>query len=404
VTTAPRATPGLPRDSVRRLRTRILTWYDQRRRDLPWRREPSLYGTWVSEMMLQQTTVATVVPFWQRFMARFPDVASLAAAPTAEVLAHWSGLGYYRRAHNLQAAARIIAENRAGRLPRTLEAWRQLPGVGPYAAGAIASIGLGLRVPAVDANVRRVLTRLLAADPAAAAVSPAHLAAVAADLVDPQRPGDWNQALMELGAMVCRARDPACGDCPARDGCRAAGGGLAAAVGRLPARSPQVKVLLSALLVIVDGRALLLPSAHVVVTAVPGLGRPLRDDFGGLHPGLFAPPQTAWYGLEGSPDEGVLVRAWRRWLRAGGVTSPDLRRAGSVGHTITHHRLRIEVFRIDVSPAESTLLERELAPGRCWATLREGEPPGDILPLTTPARRCLALGAVGPKPDNMHIF
>ncbi len=159
--------------TIRRLRRSVLAWYDARRRDLPWRRDPTLYGIWISEMMLQQTTVAAVVPYWQRFVARFPDVAVLAAATEPEVLEHWSGLGYYRRAQHLHAAARAVVANHGGRLPLSVEGWRALPGVGPYAAGAIASIGLGLPVPAVDANVRRVITRWVAADAVAGEAMPA---------------------------------------------------------------------------------------------------------------------------------------------------------------------------------------------------------------------------------------
>ncbi len=389
---------GLSDACSHRLRRHVLAWYDERRRDLPWRRTPSLFGIWISEMMLQQTTVAAVAPYWQRFVARFPDVASLAAASVADVLTLWSGLGYYRRAHHLHAAAREIMAHHGGRLPDTAAGWRALPGVGPYAAGAIASIGLGLPVPAVDANVRRVIARWLAPDAAAAAAIPrGFVERVAADLVDPQRPGDWNQALMELGATVCRARAVACAVCPARGDCRAATGTDPAAVGRLPDRRPPVKVLASALVVVCDDRVLLLPTSEVVVMRVRGLGHPLRDDLGGLHPGLYAPPQTPWYPRVGVDPVAPLHAAWRAWLRGAQIRVSSLSRAGQVRHAITQHELLLEVFRADLDPSAAASLEALVGPGRRWSTLRE-RADGTALPaLTTPARRCLALGRTFPK-------
>jgi A/G-specific adenine glycosylase len=309
----PAAVPGLPDAVVGPLRASVLAWYDERRRDLPWRREPTLYGTWISEMMLQQTTVAAVVPYWRRFVARFPDVATLAAASVEEVLAHWSGLGYYRRAQHLHAAAREVVAHLGGGLPQDLAGWRALPGIGPYAAGAIASIGLGQPVPAVDANVRRVIARWLAPD-AAVALPPGCLEQAAAAAVDPRRPGDWNQALMELGATVCRARSVACHECPARIACLAATGDDPAAVGRSAERRRPVPVLASALLVRCVDRVLLLPTSGVVVARVRGLGRPLRDDLAGLHQGLFALPQTPWYARDEGDAGARLAAAWREWL------------------------------------------------------------------------------------------
>ncbi len=390
--------PALSGATLAALRRQVLAWYDARRRDLPWRRAPSLYGIWISEMMLQQTTVAAVVPFWQRFVARFPDVAALAAASESEVLAHWSGLGYYRRARHLHAAAGEIVATAKGRLPQDVAGWRALPGVGPYAAGAIASIGLGLPVPAVDANVRRVLTRWLAPDPATAAkLSPRHLEAAAAAAVDPQRPGDWNQALMELGATVCRARSAACGECPARSACRAAAGADPAAVGRLPERRSAVAVVTSALTVRCTGRVLVLPTASVVVARARGLGRPLRDDLGGLHQGFFAPPQTPWYARREGDAAGSLASAWRGWLRDAGLSDAGLQRVGRVRHAITHHDLWLEVYRVDLGARAAAALDGLVDPRRRWATLRESADGADVPPLTTPARRCLALGLESPQ-------
>ena len=199
---------------------RLLAWFDQRRRDLPWRRDRDPYRVWVSEIMLQQTRVETAGPYYERFLERFPDRASLAAAAEDEVLAAWSGLGYYRRARQLHAAARQLETEGRG-WPTIAADWRRLPGVGPYTAAAVASIAFGEVEPALDGNAVRVLTRLLAepGDPARAPIR-RRLEEAARDLLDPARPGDGNQALMELGATVCRPRSPLCDLCPLARGCR----------------------------------------------------------------------------------------------------------------------------------------------------------------------------------------
>ncbi|HEY6322991.1 MAG TPA: A/G-specific adenine glycosylase [Thermoanaerobaculia bacterium] len=206
------------------LRRDLLSWFDRHRRDLPWRRTRDPYRIWVSEVMLQQTRVEAVLPYYERFLARFPNVDDLASAPIDEVLALWSGLGYYRRARQLHAAARRIAD--AGEFPRTLDRLLELPGVGSYTAAAVGSIAFGLAVPVLDGNVERVMARrlALAEDPKRGA-SRARLVAAAAALLDPSRPGDGNQALMELGATLCLPRQPRCQLCPLRPGCIAAGEG-----------------------------------------------------------------------------------------------------------------------------------------------------------------------------------
>jgi A/G-specific adenine glycosylase len=200
-----RAAAGAP--TVRRL---LLDAYDAGKRDLPWRGETDPYRIWVSEVMLQQTRVDTVIPYYGRWLERFPDIEALATADEDDVLRVWQGLGYYSRARRLQAGARVVRERFGGSLPGNSEGLRDLPGVGDYTAGAVASIAFGEVVPAVDGNVRRVLARLFdLPDP-----SPGELRALAGELVDPERPGDFNQALMELGALVCGPRAPRCGDCP----------------------------------------------------------------------------------------------------------------------------------------------------------------------------------------------
>jgi len=199
------------------LRRRLLEHYDRMRRDLPWRGEPDPYRIWVSEVMLQQTRVEAVVPYYLRWMERFPDLTALAAADEDEVLGLWEGLGYYSRARNLHRAVRVVRDRLGGRVPHEAAELLRLPGVGSYTAGAVASIAFGAVEPAVDGNVRRVLSRLYdLADP-----SGAELTARAAGLVDPERPGDFNQALMDLGATVCTPRSPGCSGCPLRTLCRA---------------------------------------------------------------------------------------------------------------------------------------------------------------------------------------
>ena len=199
-------------------RSRLLSWYDVHARDLPWRNSHDPYRVWVSEIMLQQTRVAAVIEHYHGFLRRFPSVQKLAVARESSVLAAWSGLGYYRRARMLHAAAKIIARKLGGEFPDTAEAWRELPGIGRYTAAAIASIALGEAVAVVDGNVERVLQR----------VSGKHLAGEqlwrnAETLLDLERPGDFNQAMMELGATVCTPRAPVCLTCPVIDLCATRG-------------------------------------------------------------------------------------------------------------------------------------------------------------------------------------
>jgi A/G-specific adenine glycosylase len=211
-----------PDERIRSFRRALLEFFQQRQRDLPWRDAPwrdtpTPYGTLVSEIMLQQTRVETVVPYYLRWMERFPDPETLAAADEEEVLRMWQGLGYYSRARNLLKAVREVVNVHGGEVPRDRAKLEGLPGVGPYTSGAVASIAFGEPEPAVDGNVRRVLARLMD-EPAP---TPGTLEAWARGLVDPHRPGDFNQALMELGAMVCTPRSPSCRSCPVSSHCEA---------------------------------------------------------------------------------------------------------------------------------------------------------------------------------------
>jgi A/G-specific adenine glycosylase len=204
-------------ESVRRL----LAWYARHKRDLPWRGTRDPYAIWVSEIMLQQTTVGAVIPYYERWLRWFPDLASLARAPERKVLKAWQGLGYYRRARDLRAAVRIIAARHGGRLPNDPAALRALPGFGPYTTAAVSSLAFGRPVPLVEANVRRVLMRLTGREGRASAKDDAAWLARLAPLVPVRRPGDFNQAWMELGALVCRPAGPDCRLCPLRSDCRA---------------------------------------------------------------------------------------------------------------------------------------------------------------------------------------
>lgn len=244
----------LPASRARAIRRRLLAHYDRHRRDLPWRGEPDPYRIWISEVILQQTRVETAIPYYRRWLERFPTLETLAAADPEEVMAVWSGLGYYRRARNLHRAARIVRDRLSGRLPADAVALETLPGIGPYTAGAVASIAFGRRVPAVDGNARRVLARLFdLVDPA-----PAELAALAGALVPGDRPGDFNQALMELGATVCRPRRPACGRCPVEGVCLARSRGTAADRPRRAGGRPLPEAVVGTAVVLCgEGRVLL---------------------------------------------------------------------------------------------------------------------------------------------------
>jgi A/G-specific adenine glycosylase len=223
----------LPPRSLPALRRSLLDWFRAHRRALPWREAPALYKTVVSEFMLQQTQVKTVLPYVTRWLERFPDFAALAAAPEDAVLKHWEGLGYYSRARNLHRLARAVAARPAP--PRTAAEWQELPGVGPYTAAAIASIACGDRVACVDGNVARVLARLAGDttpfDSGSAMVK--HFRPLAAEVLAPAHPGEWNEAMMELGALVCAPRSPTCLVCPLLKHCATADPAAAAAIPRL---------------------------------------------------------------------------------------------------------------------------------------------------------------------------
>ncbi len=267
-----------------RLRSQLLSWYAQSRRDLPWRQSTDPYAIWVSEIMLQQTRVAVVVERYKTFMARFPALLSLALAPEQEVLALWSGLGYYRRARMLHKAAQFVAGSRGGNLPVTAEELRTLPGVGAYTAAAIASIAHGEQVAVVDGNVERVLCRLAGWEAGGRTGGKAavrkKVEALAGQLVDPVHPGDFNQALMELGATVCLPRNPQCLVCPVATDCITRGEHKTPARPRMQSR--EVAYALSVRMGREPGqnnREVLLEQRPATVSVMPDLWElpPLRD-------------------------------------------------------------------------------------------------------------------------------
>jgi A/G-specific adenine glycosylase len=306
----------------------LLTWFDQHRRDLPWRRTSDPYKIWLSEVMLQQTRVETVLPFYNRFLERFPTVEDLAGAELEEVLTLWSGLGYYRRARQLHAAARRIAE--AGAFPSTVEELLDLPGVGGYTAAAVASIAFGVAVPVMDGNVERVLSRCLALDedPKASGARKRLLAA-AAELLDPNRPGDSNQALMELGATLCSPRRPKCLLCPLRPGCRASleGDPESYPVPKVKREGERHRLLAA---VVEDGTGVLLFRRPEESTLLAGTW------------------ELPWVTLERDGAVETADPGAELGRRYGGLWSLGPREAG-VRHGITYRDLEVDVHRAELA-------------------------------------------------------
>jgi len=236
----------------------LLAWFDRAARDLPWRRTRDLYAIWISEVMLQQTQVATVIPYWQRFLARFPTASDLAAADEQEVLKLWEGLGYYRRARQLHAAARQIVGEHSGDFPSKFAAVRALPGIGRYTAGAILSIGLDQRLPILEANSIRVLSRLTAFEGDVVSTAGQKLLWEVAEAVLPaRRCGAFNQAIMELGSEICTPKSPACGDCPVAQLCAAKERGIVEQIPQPAVKTKYEDVTEVAVVVKHRGRVLL---------------------------------------------------------------------------------------------------------------------------------------------------
>ncbi|MGD8359960.1 MAG: A/G-specific adenine glycosylase [Gemmatimonadota bacterium] len=365
---------------IRRL---LLGAYDAEKRDLPWRGESDPYRIWVSEVMLQQTRVETVIPYYKEWVTRFPSLETLAMADEEEVLRAWQGLGYYSRARNLHGAARVVRERLGGALPGSYLALRALPGVGEYTAGAVASIAFGEAVPAVDGNARRVLSRIFDLP----APAPRVIRNLAGTLVDPARPGDFNQALMELGSRICTPRSPGCERCPVASLCLARERGSVEDRPGARVRRPPKEVDLVVLVGVVVGPG----SPRFLVRKRPPTG---------LLAGLWEFPT-----IEVEPGEGALGRALE-WAREPGIlgegelpgeemekvaveggvsldSSPGgpamCRRLDSVEHLFTHLRARYHPFLIRLSGERGPL-----AGGR-YVSLEELEK----LPVPVAQRRIL---------------
>ena len=323
-----------PAHSRARLRSKLVAWFRKAARDLPWRRTRDPYAILVSEIMLQQTQVATVIPFYERWLARFPDFASLAGSEESDVLSVWQGLGYYSRARNLHRAAKTVVEKHGGEMPRDPALIRALPGIGRYTAGAVASFAFDLPEPLVDANVARVLARLLDLHtPIDSTAGQSALWETAIALVPQKGARIFNSAIMELGALVCTPRAPRCRECPIAKHCAAFSHGTAES---LPRKKPRKKI-----------SALSEHSAWIVQR-----GRILLEQQTGAR----------WRGL---------------WKLPALPAAPDVAPVFTHDYPFTHHRVTLSVFAL---PAPAHLRENQ-----SWHPLAKL----NELPLTSPHRRAI---------------
>ena len=343
------------------MRAHLLAWYDAHARTLAWRtgpqaraagERPDPYRVWLSEVMLQQTTTPHATPYFLRFTELWPTVEALAAAPDAAVMGKWAGLGYYARARNLLKAARAVAAEHGGAFPDTEAALRALPGFGPYTAAAVAAIAFDRAANVVDGNVERVVSRLWAVEAPLPGAKP-ELKRLAATLVGAERPGDWAQALMDLGATVCRPHAPLCGRCPLRKDCAAFATGEP---GRFPLKTARA------------ARIRRYGTAYVLTRGddVALVRRPERGLLGGMH-GL---PTSDWAAALPRPGEGAPAQA-------------DWRAAGEVEHVFTHFPLTLAVVRAEADACDAD------APGAEWTPVAEAE---RVLPTVFRKALAAALG------------
>ena len=293
----------------------LLRWYDKTHRDLPWRRTRDPYAIWIAETMLQQTQVATVVSYYERFLNAFSTVKALDRAPLSKVLALWSGLGYYRRAENLKRSARILIRDHEGKVPETYEALRALPGVGDYTAGAVLSIAFGKPYPAIDGNARRVLSRIFAVD------AEGSIRDIATQLVPASRPGYFNQGLMELGARICVAKRPRCLECPVASHCKAR-----ASEPKFSAQKPRILRDVTWPLAIIRNHGKILLRR-----------RPAQ----GLLAGLWELP-----GGEKKPSQSIEANM-RHHLHTLQTSFALPKRIGAMRHNITNRKIRSPIFLFD---------------------------------------------------------
>jgi len=346
------ANPAPARHEEARLAGRLLRWYDAHARDLPWRvpparrkagERPDPYRVWLSEIMLQQTTVAAVGPYFRAFTERWPSVQALAKAKREDVLAAWAGLGYYSRARNLHACALAVVQDHGGDFPQTEAGLRALPGIGAYTAAAIAAIAFDRPAVVVDGNVERVMARLFAVETPLPAAKPdlKALAALPTPEAPEGRPGDYAQAVMDLGATICTPRKPACVLCPWAEDCAARALGLAEALPRKSPKKPKPTRTGAAFWITrADGSVLLVTRADK-----------------GLLGGMIAPPSSAWE--EGALDEAAVLAQAPKVAGANWRCLPGL-----VRHTFTHFHLELSVYAARVPERSAAKLARDL--GGAW--------------------------------------
>lgn len=314
--------------SPQNFRRKLYSWSDAFPRELPWIGEKDPYKIWVSEVILQQTRAAQAIPYYHRFLSRFPDLNSLAEAPLEELLRVWEGLGYYSRARNMHRAARIIAENRSGQFPESYEGLLELPGIGTYSAAAISSFAFGAAHAVVDGNVNRVLSRIYGIDtPVDSSVGKKEISRLASKLLDPDDPGRFNQAMMNFGATHCLPSSPLCASCPFKEDCVALTLGK---ISLLPVKSAKKPVRENFL--------------HYFLLFDPRGNVVLRQRSGsGIWKHLFETP-----GIETQEDRDLPFNKIKEELKAAGVTMSGLKLINSAkySHRLTHIQLRIRFYLI----------------------------------------------------------
>ncbi len=336
-----------PADNEATIAPKLLAWYKREGRALPWRAPAGTlqdpYKVWLSEVMLQQTTVKTVTPRFIDFLRRWPDVDALAHAELGEVLAAWAGLGYYARARNLHACARVVSESHGGRFPDTEEDLRKLPGIGAYTSSAIAAIAFGRPASPVDGNIERVIARLFAIETPLPAAKP-EIKSLAEKLTPATHAGDFAQAMMDLGATICTSPRPACGLCPVRPDCQGFEKGLAAQLPYKAAKAARPTRRGAAFVAVRKDGAVLLRE------------RPPK----GLLGGMLETPSTPWLeGSQSEPEEAYapVEGSWQKL--------PE-----TVTHTFTHFHLELAVYRATVQ--QRATLRAVAEPGRCrWVTQQD---------------------------------
>lgn len=350
-------------ESLPSIADRLLAWYDRHARDLPWRTgpaeiakgvKPDPYRVWLSEIMLQQTTVAAVKDYFAKFTKKWPDVAALAAASEDDILKAWAGLGYYSRARNLKKCADTVMAEHGGRFPETSDGLRTLPGVGDYTSAAIAAIAFGEPIAVVDGNVERVVTRLHCIDKPLPEAKK-QIRALTQAMTPADRPGDFAQAMMDLGATLCTPKRPACLHCPLRDDCRALDAGDPE---RFPVKPPK------------KAKPVRRGAAYVLTNSDGAILLEKRGD-SGLLAGMTQVPTTGWTARQdGATDTSETPLPAANWIAC-----------GTVGHVFTHFELRLDVFRAD----------GDLAPGsRQWWSA-PGSIAGEALPTVMKKVLVLAL-------------